>query len=166
MSIIIREMQPSDWQAVATIYQEGMDTNLATFQTECPTYEAWDAAHLRGCRLVAVSGGASIAGWAALSTVSSRRVYAGVAEISVYIKADQRGKGIGLLIMGALVSESEKNGIWTLQSGIMSNNLASIRLHERCGFRMIGTRERIGCDRDGVWRDTVLMERRSRYVGI
>ena len=164
--ISIRSMEKQDWPSVSAIYQEGMDTNLATFQTQCPPYEAWDAGHLKGCRLVAVDPDGAVAGWAALSPVSSRCVYAGVAEISIYIAMVQRGKGIGTALLDALASASEKEGIWTLQSGIMADNAASIRLHEKNGYRMIGYREKVGCDRNGVWRDTVLMERRSRVVGV
>lgn len=164
MSVVLRPMEPSDWGAVASIYQQGMDTNLATFQTQCPTYEEWNAGHLKSCRLVAIEDG-SVVGWAALSPVSSRPVYAGVAEVSIYIALGQRGKGVGCLLLQALAEESEKEGFWTLQSGIMSDNAASIRLHEKCGYRRIGNREKIGCDRNGIWRDTVLMERRSKTVG-
>ena len=165
MSFTIRLMESSDWDAVAGIYQAGMDTNLATFQTECPSYEEWDASHLKCCRLVAVDESGSVIGWAALSPVSSRCVYAGVAEISVYISSDWRSKGIGNALLDALATASEREGIWTLQSGIMADNIASIRLHEKCGYRMVGFRERIGRDRNGKWRDTVLMERRSITVG-
>lgn len=166
MSVAIRPMESSDWDAVAKIYQEGMDTNLATFQTECPPYEEWNASHLKCCRLVAVDSDGSVIGWAALSPVSSRCVYAGVAEISVYISFDQQGKGVGSALLVALADASEKEGVWTLQSGIMADNAASIRLHEKAGYRMIGYREKVGCDRNGVWRDTVLMERRSKVVGV
>lgn len=165
MHITVRAMSAFDWDAVGRIYQEGMDTNLATFQTECPPYEEWDASHLQSCRLVVVDAADTVLGWAALSPVSSRCVYAGVAEVSVYVAADQKGKGIGVLLLNTLAEASEKEGIWTLQSGIMSDNAASIRLHEKCGYRRVGYRERIGRDRNGVWRDTVLMERRSTKIG-
>lgn len=161
MKIEIREMQHTDWAFVAEIYQQGMDTNLATFQSECPTYEQWDQSHLKACRLIIAADGI-IAGWAALSPVSSRCVYSGVAEVSIYVSTDARGKGFGKQLLAALISTSERHGVWTLQSGIMQDNLASIRLHETCGFRMVGYRERIGRDRFGVWRNTVLMEHRSR----
>ncbi|MDL2319469.1 N-acetyltransferase family protein [Eubacteriales bacterium OttesenSCG-928-A19] len=162
--ITIRTMTKEDWEAVAAIYQAGMDTNLATFQTECPSYTEWDAGHLSTCRLVADDDG-SVAGWAALSAVSSRCVYSGVAEVSIYISGAYRGKGVGTVLLNALSDASEAAGIWTLQSGIMADNTASIKLHEKCGYRMIGKREKIGCDRNGVWRDTVLVERRSKVVG-
>lgn len=160
MKIEIRKMLAADWPFVAEIYQQGMDTNLATFQSECPAYEQWDLAHLKACRLVVIVDG-TVSGWAALTPVSSRCVYAGVAEVSIYISATARGKGLGKQLLAALVSSSEQERIWTLQSGIMQDNIASIRLHEVCGFRMVGYREKIGRDRLGVWRNTVLMERRS-----
>lgn len=165
MDISIRKMTDADWMAVSEIYQQGMDTNLATFQVECPSFEEWDCGHLPFGRLVAVSGG-DVVGFVVLSAVSSRCVYSGVCEVSIYIAEECRGKGVGTCLFDALIRISEENGIWTLQSGIMSDNLASIRLHERCGFRVVGYRERIGCDRFGKWRDTVLMERRSAAVGV
>ena len=157
---VIRAMTAEDWPAVARIYQAGMDTNLATFQTECPSWQEWNAGHLTQCRMVAVVDGA-VAGWAALSAVSSRCVYAGVAEVSIYIDAAVRGKGVGKALLNALIATSESAGFWTLQSGIMENNAASIALHTSCGFRMVGYREKIGKDRFGIWRSTLLMERRS-----
>lgn len=159
MDIAIRAMREADWPFVAEIYQQGMDTNLATFQIECPSYAQWDASHRKDCRLVAVSDG-NVAGWAALTPVSSRCVYAGVAEVSIYISPAYARKGLGARLLRALISASEQEGIWTLQSGIMRDNIASIHLHEACGFRMVGYRERVGRDRFGVWRDNVLMERR------
>lgn len=156
----IREMRETDWDQVKEIYQQGMDTNLATFQTECPSYEEFDQSHLEECRFVAVDGD-TIAGWTALTAVSNRCVYRGVAEISVYVRVSYKGKQIGTQLLNHLIAKSEERGIWTLQSGIMEDNPASIHLHEKCGFRMVGYRERIGKDRYGVWRNTVLMERRS-----
>ncbi len=160
MRLSIRGMTTEDWPVVARIYQEGMDTNLATFQTECPSWEEWNAAHLTKCRLVAVAD-SEVVGWVALSTVSSRCVYAGVAEVSIYIGAEARGAGVGKALLTALIAASEEAGFWTLQSGIMENNAASIALHTSCGFRKVGYREKIGQDRNGVWRNTLLMERRS-----
>ena len=160
MQLTIREMTSEDWPAVARIYQEGMDTTLATFQTECPSWKEWNAVHLPRCRLVAVLDGA-VAGWVALSAYSSRSVYAGVAHLSIYIGAEARGIGVGKALLTALISASEAAGFWTLQSGIMENNAASIALHASCGFRLVGYREKIGRDRFGVWRNTLLMERRS-----
>lgn len=157
----IREMNETDWPDVCRIYQQGMDTNLATFETKCPEWNQWDASHVKSCRLV-VTRGEAVQGFAALSAVSGRCVYAGVAELSVYIDEACRGQGFGKALLRQLISCSEENGFWTLQSGIMQENAASISLHEGCGFRRVGYRERIGRDRYGVWRNTVLMERRSK----
>ena len=165
MDYLIRSMQWDDWNEVSRIYQQGMDTNIATFQISCPTYEEWDSSHLQACRLVIVVDGI-IAGWAALTPVSSRCVYAGVAEVSIYMDSVYSGKGLGVKLLNELITQSEQNDIWTLQAGIMEDNTASIHLHEKCGFRMVGFRERIGCDRFGNWRNTVLMEKRSSQVGM
>ena len=162
MSIL--PLAASHWPAVRAIYAEGMATGTATFALEPPTWEAWDAGHLPACRLVATDEADHVLGWVALSPVSGRCVYAGVAEVSVYVAAAARGRGLGLKLMQALVSESEKNGLWTLQAGIFPENTASVRLHEAVGFRLVGRRERIG-QRGGVWRDTLLLERRSAVVG-
>lgn len=156
----IRATEDGDWPEVARIYQEGMDDNLATFQTTCPAWEEWDGAHLRCCRLV-VTREDRVVGWAALSPYSSRCVYAGVASVSIYIGREARGMGAGKALLEALIAASEAAGFWTLQSGIMENNAASVALHKNCGFRMVGYREKIGRDRFGVWRSTLLMERRS-----
>ena len=153
-------MTEADWPYVSRIYQQGMDTNRATFQEKCPPWEEWNRSHLASCRLVAAFEG-RVVGWAALSAVSSRCVYAGVAEVSIYIDSAAQGQGAGTQLLGAMIRASEAEGCWMLQSGIFEDNLASIRLHERCGFRLVGYRERIGRDRFGVWRNTVLMERRS-----
>ena len=152
------------WLAVRAIYAEGMATGTATFATEPPTWEAWDTGHLPSCRLVATDGTGQVLGWAALSPVSGRCVYAGVAEVSVYVGATARGGGVGLELMRALVAESEQNGLWTLQAGVFPENAASLRLHEAVGFRLVGRREGIGQLR-GVWHDTLLLERRSTVVG-
>jgi L-amino acid N-acyltransferase YncA len=154
----ITPMTAADWPAVRSIYLEGIATGDATFETAAPEWERWDAGHLKTCRLVAHVDG-EVAGWAALSPVSARAVYAGVAEVSIYIAQLARGKGLGAALLRALVAESEVNGVWTLQAGIFPENTASIALHRRAGFRIVGTRERIGCV-DGRWRDVVLMERR------
>lgn len=156
----IREMRESDWPEVSRIYQEGIDTNLATFQTDCPSWAEWDSSRLKNCRLV-VADGQSILGWAALTAVSTRPAYAGVAEVSIYIGRSYQGHGVGKALLSELIHSSEKNGFWTLQSGILQGNQASIRLHESCGFRMVGYREKIGRDRFGNWKNTVLMEKRS-----
>ncbi len=159
----ILTMTPEHWPSVREIYGQGIATGNATFAQMLPSWSDWDAQHLPCCRLVAVVDGA-IAGWAALSAVSTRHVYRGVAEVSVYIAESARGRGIGLRLLQALIVASEQNGIWTLQAGIFADNAVSIRLHERAGFRVVGRREKIGA-LNGVWRDTVLMERRSTVVG-
>ncbi len=161
----IRGMVRDDWEAVQAIYLEGIATGEATFETSAPSWEKWDSSHLSFARLIATSETDQLThGWAALSRVSERSVYAGVAEVSVYIASDSTGQGLGSLLLMALIRESEKNGIWTLQASIFPENRASIALHKNCGFRVVGVRERIGKMGD-VWRDTVLMERRSRLAG-
>lgn len=165
MEMTIREMKEEDWEAVANIYLEGIDTKLATFQAEVPSYEAWDRSHVATCRLVAEYNG-EVIGWTALSPYSSRCVYSGVAEVSVYIKASHRRKQVGEKLMQALITSAEKEGYWTLQSGIIEINSASIALHNKVGFRLVGYRERIAKDSNGVWQNTVLMERRSKLAGI
>ena len=172
MSFLIEELRAGDRQAVLDIYAEGIATGDATFETEAPSWEKWDASHLREPRLVARTGEGvkegmqeDVKGWAALSPVSSRVVYAGVAEVSVYVGAGSRGEGVGGALLAALVEASERAGLWTLQAGIFPENEASVRLHLRCGFREVGRRERIG-RMDGRWRDTLLFERRSRVVGV
>ena len=157
-------MKNSDWPAVAQIYKQGMDTGFATFEKEVPSFEVWDAGHLQLGRLVAVNG-ETILGWAALSPVSSRCVYGGVAEVSVYIGQGNRGQGVGKMLMQQLIFESEKAGLWTLQSGIFPENKGSVELHLKMGFRFIGKRERVG-KRDNVWKDNLLFERRSTVVGV
>ena len=204
--INIVPMKPSHWEAVAAIYQEGIDTGCATFETSPPaSFESWDKAHMASCRFVAVAVtehdgngtpsvktdnndktattttadtssishgedsaaevGSSIMGWAALSPVSSRCVYGGVAEVSVYVGQNHRGKGVGTQLLRKLIKSSEEEGIWTLQSGIFPENIGSIVLHQQVGFRYIGKREKIG-KLKGVWRDNALFERRSTVVGL
>ena len=161
-SVDLRAFTEDDWTAVADIYWEGMRDGLATFETEVPTWERWDAAHLPGHRLVAELFD-EIVGWAALSPASRRRCYAGVVENSVYVTRDARGHGIGRTLLEALIADAEGSGIWMIQTSIFPENRASLALHERCGFRVVGTRERIA-KRDGIWRDTVFLERRSEVV--
>jgi L-amino acid N-acyltransferase YncA len=163
MSIDIDSMTPGDWQQVRTIYLEGIAAGQATFETDAPAWERWDAGHYPFARLVARSNG-RVVGWAALSQVSSRPCYAGVAEVSVYVAAEHRGRGIGRQLLLAVITESERHGIWTLQGATFPENEVSLRLQQSCGFRHIGRRERIAQQR-GVWRDTILTERRSRLVG-
>ncbi len=173
MNVTVEEMLAGDWKAVRAIYRQGIATGNATFETDAPAWDEWDANHRRDCRLVArgddsprsaAEGEGRVVGWAALSPVSGRCIYAGVAEVSVYVAAPARGAGVGKALLQALVVESERAGIWTLQGGIFPENAASIALHEACGFRQVGVRERIG-QMESVWRDVVLMERRSEEVG-
>ncbi|MGE5102350.1 MAG: N-acetyltransferase family protein [Deltaproteobacteria bacterium] len=161
----IDAMTPDDWPAVRDIYQAGIATGEATFQTEAPAWDAWDAGHLKTCRLVARDDEGKVVGWAALGPVSSRPVYAGVAEVSVYIAAGARGRGLGRQLLTALIDASERDGRWSLQASIFPENEASVRLHQRCGFRVVGRRERIACHY-GRWRDTLWLERRSAVVGV
>jgi phosphinothricin acetyltransferase len=156
-------MKPGDWEQVREIYLEGIATGHTTFETGAPTWEQWDAGHLQTARLVARQED-KVLGWAALSAVSSREAYRGVAELSVSVAAESRGRGIGRALLEALIEQSESNGIWTLQAAIFPENTASVKLHLRCGFREVGRRERIG-KLNGVWRDTLLLERRSKTVG-
>lgn len=159
----IRPLLAGDWPSVKAIYEEGIATRQATFETEPPAWEEWDAKHLRDARLVASADG-RVVGWVALSPVSNRCVYAGVAELSVYIAEAARGRGVGKALLGAAIGESEARGFWTLQTGIFPENKASLALHEKLGFRIVGRRERIG-KMDGRWRDVLLLERRSRIAG-
>jgi phosphinothricin acetyltransferase len=162
--ILIVPMTEHNWLAVRAIYAEGIATGNATFETSLPDWEKWDARHLKSCRLVSKIGEGTV-GWAALSGVSNRCVYGGVAEVSVYIAEHARGQKIGSKLLTALVEASEREGIWTLQAGIFPENVASLKAHERCGFRVVGIRERLGC-LAGQWRDVVLLERRSNLVGV
>jgi phosphinothricin acetyltransferase len=158
----IEPLAPAHWDEVVRIYAEGIATRLATFETEVPTWEAWDRAHLEAHRFVARDAG-RVLGWAALGPVSDRCVYGGVVEDSVYVGEDARGRGVGRELLEALVASSEQAGIWTIQAGIFPENVASVRLHERAGFRIVGRRERLG-RLDGAWRDVLLLERRSPTV--
>lgn len=157
-------MKTESWPSVQRIYISGIATRNATFESEAPEWKAWDQSHRKDCRLIATIDD-QITGWAALSNVSGRCVYAGVAEVSIYIDERFRGMGVGDLLMGQLIKESESNGIWTLQAGIFPENKASITLHLKNGFRILGIREKIG-KMENTWRDTALLERRSRVVGI
>ena len=163
--MFIRAMTPDDWPAVSKIYAEGISTGFATFETTVPTYKDWDKAHVKKCRLIAENN-KTILGWAALSPVSSRCVYGGVVEVSVYIASQSRGQGVGKALMKELIDQSEKSGYWTLQSGIFPENEPSIALHEKVGFRFFGKRERIGKTKEGIWKDNLLFEKRSKRVGI
>lgn len=163
MNVSIEPMLPRDWPRVRAIYLEGIATGNATFAQSAPEWETWDAGHLAPGRLVARAD-EEIVGWAALSRVSDRCVYAGVAEVSIYVAERARGRGVGRQLLERLVAESEAAGIWTLQAGIFPENAASVALHESAGFRTVGRRERLG-QMDGRWRDVTLLERRSRIVG-
>jgi L-amino acid N-acyltransferase YncA len=158
----VRELRPDDWPAVRSIFEDGIRSGDATFETEPPSWEAWDAAHPE-LRLVAEHGG-SLLGWAALSPASSRRCYRGVSEVSVYVAEEARGAGVGRTLLDRLIELSERAGYWTLTAGVFPENEASLRLHRACGFRELGVRERLG-ESGGVWRDVVLLERRSTLVG-
>lgn len=157
-------MQPHDWPAVRAIYLEGIATGNATFEQTAPEWESWDSGHLAKARIVARSPAGAVLGWAALSGMSSRCVYAGVAEVSIYVAAQARGCGVGGQLLSRLIADSEAAGIWTLQAGIFPENAASIALHQRAGFRMLGRRERLG-QMNGRWRDVLLLERRSTVAG-
>jgi phosphinothricin acetyltransferase len=163
IKVSIEILQPTDWPRIREIYLEGIATGHATFEVAAPSWEQWDAAHLLFARLVARDA-AEVVGWGALSPVSQRCVYGGVAEVSVYVACASRGSGVGRALLAALIDQSERNGIWTLQAGIFPENHASISLHRACGFREVGRRERIG-KLNGVWRDTILLERRSQTIG-
>ena len=164
MDFVIDSLLTQDWELVRAIYLEGVATGQATFETEAPDWGRWDAGHLPQCRLVARDGDA-VLGWAALSPVSGREAYAGVAEVSVYVAASARGRGVGGALMRALIEASERQGLWTLQSSVFPDNHASVALHLKHGFREVGRRERIA-RHHGVWRDTVVLERRSSVAGV
>ena len=164
MEFIIDNMKAEDWEDVRTVYLEGIATKDATFEQNAPDWEDWNRNHLNVCRFVARENN-QIIGWAALNPVSRRSVYSGVVEVSIYISDHAKGRGVGKRLLKRLVDESEKAEIWTLQGGIFPENEASIAIHKACGFRIVGVRERVG-KMDGVWRDVVLLERRSKTVGI
>ncbi|MBC5775496.1 N-acetyltransferase [Pontibacter sp. KCTC 32443] len=164
ITTIVTELLATHYPEVKEIYELGIATNNATLETKAPEWEEWDAKYMKSCRLVALQDG-RVTGWAALTAVSGRCVYAGVAEVSVYIHPEFKRQGIGRLLLNRLVAASEQEGIWTLQAGILKENVASIKLHEQCGFRVIGVREKLG-QLHGQWRDICLMERRSKVVGV
>lgn len=163
-NIQIRNLVPEDWKIVKIIYESGIATGVATFETSAPIWENWNSGHLQFGRFVATIEN-EIVGWTALSPVSSRCVYGGVAEISVYVSETHRGKGVGKLLLNNLIINSEQNGIWTLQAGIFTDNIASVQLHESVGFRVIGHREKIGKLKD-KWKDNFILERRSKIIGL
>lgn len=163
-AVTIKPLQKEHWEQVKQIYESGIATGIATFETSSPGWEKWNDGHLTFARLVAVENN-EVVGWAALSPVSGRRVYGGVAEVSVHVADKKTGKGIGNLLLKKLIKESESNGIQTLQAGIFIDNAASVKLHEKVGFRVIGHREKIGKLND-IWKDNYILERRSKIVGI
>ena len=160
IAISIDTLQPADWPAVAAIFAEGIATGAATFETAVPTWEAWDAAHLPAPRLAARDANGRVLAWAAMVPASRRACYAGVAELSIYVAEEARGQGIGRALLEALVRAAEAAGFWTLQAVVFPENAASVALHERCGFRLVGRRERIA-QLGGRWQDTLLYERRA-----
>lgn len=164
MEFNIREMQPNDGEQVLLIFGEGIAGGNATFDRDVPSWEAWDSKFLQCCRLVAEDANHSIAGWAAIQPVSKRDCFTGVAEVSIYLSNRAHGQGLGTLMLRKLIEESEENGFWTLQAGIFPENKASIKIHEKLGFRIVGIREKFG-QMNGNWRDVVLLERRSNTVG-
>jgi len=163
MDFVIEPMAPEDWEQVRAIYEEGIRSGNATFETSAPDWEQWDRAHLPFCRLVARRAGA-VVGWAAVTPISARKAYAGVAEVSLYVSEKAQGKGVGTALQEELTRQSEAQCIWTLQGVVFAENTASLALLKKSGFREVGRRERIG-QRDGRWRDTILLERRSPVIG-
>ncbi|HWP79943.1 MAG TPA: GNAT family N-acetyltransferase [Candidatus Acidoferrum sp.] len=159
----IREMTPEDWPEVRRIYKAGIDAGLSTFQTEVPSWEVWNAGHRELCRLVAVIDG-KVAGWGALSPTSSRACYAGVNEVSLYVAPEARGHGVGTTLLRELIDRSEEAGVWQLYGSVFDTNEASLRMCEKAGFRRVGTREAIAKNKDGVWQNTVIVERRSPKI--
>jgi len=164
MAITLQEMLPEHWEQVRNIYEEGIQTGDATFEQSAPSWDVWNSSHLEQGRIVAMAGD-TVVGWAALTPVSGRCVYAGVAEVSVYVGEVARGQGLGKKLLQLLIEQSEENGFWTLQAGIFPENKASVAIHEQCGFTIVGRREKIG-KMHGAWRDTLLLERRSKKVGL
>lgn len=162
MEVELFKMTEEHWLEVSCIYQEGINTGNATFELSCPSWENWDKSHRKDCRFVVLED-EKVIGWSALSGISERCVYGGVCEVSVYVAKNSRGKGIGKLLLKALVEQSEKNGIWTLQAGIFPENVGSIELHKKMGFREVGFREKLG-ELNGVWRNVVLLEKRSSLI--
>ncbi len=159
-------MSAEDWPTVARIYREGIATGNATFEHEVPSWEQWRSARIEDLRLVARDGAGDVLGWVALTPVSARAVYRGVGEVGVYVDQSHARRGVGRLLLEALIESSERAGFWMLQAGIFPENEGSIALHERCGFRLVGMRERVGRMVDGPWRDVMLYERRSEVVGL
>jgi L-amino acid N-acyltransferase YncA len=161
----VEPLTASDWPEVSRIYDAGIAGGNATFEHSVPSWEDWYAARLPEPRLVARDGSGAVIGWAALSPVSARAVYRGVGSVSIYVDPAYAGRGVGTVLLSELVAASERCGLWTLEAGIFPENAASVALHERCGFRLVGVRRRVGQMQDGRWRDVLLYERRSSVVG-
>lgn len=161
-SVSIRSLINTDWNSISKIYADGIATGIATFETVVPNWETWSTKHIESCRIVAIKNNA-VVGFAVLSQVSKRHVYKGVAEVTVYVDKNYKNIGIGSILLKAIISESEQNGFWTLQASIFSENIASIEVHKKCGFRIVGVREKIG-QLNGKWYDNQLMERRSKKI--
>ena len=159
MEFTLRSMTPGDWPEVSAIYQSGIDTGQATFETECPSFQRWDGSHHAHCRTVALHKGA-VVGFVAISPISARAVYAGVVEGTLYVHPDFHRRGVGRLLLEHLIEAAPRHGIWTIQAGVLQENAASLGLLESLGFRRVGHRERIAQDRYGAWRTTVLLELR------
>jgi phosphinothricin acetyltransferase len=164
--VTIRPLVATDWPAVRRIYEAGIATGNATLERTAPEWDAWDRGHRPDCRFVAMDGRGEVVGWAALSPVSSRSVYGGVAWESVYVAPNAQGRGVGSALLSAIVAGSEAAGVWTLQAGVLVENAASLIVHEQAGFRRVGTQRRLGRDATERWRDVVLLERRSEVVGV
>ncbi|KAB3531615.1 N-acetyltransferase [Alkaliphilus pronyensis] len=164
MLLTMKELQREHWEEVAKIYKEGIETETATFQTDIPSWGEWDNSHIKQCRMVALLEG-NVVGWVALSPISSRCVYRGVAEVSIYVSMNYQNRKIGTKLLKELNVQSEQYGFWTLQSSVFEQNVQSLVMHRNCGFRVVGTREKIGKTSTGIWRNVVLLERRSAIVG-
>lgn len=164
MEYFIRKMEGKDWESVARIYKQGIESGISTFRKDLPDQESWENSHLKTCRFTLCHNDGSIAGWAALSSTSSRIDYCGVTEVSIYIDKVHQGKKLGEFLLNKIKEEAEKNGIWTLQSSIFQINEASLKIHRKCGFREVGYREKIAKDKNNIWQNTVLMEYRSKKI--
>ena len=164
MEYFIREMEDKDWEDVLKIYKQGIESGISTFRKDLPNKKSWESSHLKACRFILCDNNGSVIGWAALSPISSRIDYCGVTEVSIYIDKAHQGKKLGEFLLNKIKEESEKNGIWTLQSSIFEINEASLILHRRCGFREVGYREKIARDKNNIWQNTVLMEYRSKKI--
>lgn len=162
--ILIDNMEENDWKRVAEIFQQGVDSNISTLEKAVPSYQSWNLTRKKQGRLIARKED-EVVGFAVLTDYSYREVYSGVAEVSVYVDCENRGEGIGTMLLDKMIEFADSNGIWTLQSNILEENEASIQLHEKCGFRRVGYRDKIGKDKFGLWRNIILMERRSRKIG-